>query len=237
MSATVAQVARKMRPWLWAGVALMAVGLFVLSRRQNPAHSPSSEGMLDPEVARAIASMSIPEFRLVDQSGNVVGREIFRDRWTILDFGFSYCTMACPVLKQNLSSAMAELEDTSVRAVTISVDPTNDTPLRLREYAKEMEMDLDRWSLLTEAGGEAGEVRKVAVDSLGFMMQGDPANQIRKPDGSTMDNILHPTRFLVIGPDIKVRGMYRGNEPGEVQQMVTDLRTWMKAGTPTSSAR
>jgi hypothetical protein len=44
-----------------------------------------------------------------------------------------------------------------------------------------------------------------------------------------MNNIAHPTRFLVVGPDVTVRGMYRGNEPGEVQQMVAHLRAWTSA--------
>ncbi len=230
---TIGMVARRMRPWLWAGVALMAVVLVVVASRK-PATAPgmnpgADDAAASAEVAKAIASMTIPEFRLVDQTGQYAGRDIFKDRWTILDFGFSYCTMACPVLKQNLATAVHELRDTPVRMVTISVDPVHDTPLRLRAYADEMDIDLARWTFLTESGGDAGEVRKIAVNSLGFMLDEDPANQIHKPDGTTMNNIAHPTRFLVIGPDVTVRGMYRGNEPGEVLKMVTDLRAWMPA--------
>lgn len=226
----VAVFARRLRPWLWAGVVLMAVALVLAGRQGSPKGGEQAEAAVDAEVAKAIASMRIPEFKLVDQSGKVTGREIFEGRWTILDFGFSHCTMACPVLKQNLTTAVCELRDTPVRVVTISVDPEHDTPLRLQEYAKELDVDLSRWTFLTESGGTPGEVRKIAVDSLGFMLQADPTNQIRMPGGGTMDNIAHPTRFLVIGPDVSVRGMYRGNEPGEVQRMVEQLRVWTKPG-------
>lgn len=226
-SGGIASAARRARPWLWAGVAAMAVALFALSRHRAAPSEAASVSSADPEVAKAIASMKIPEFQLVDQDGTLVGREMFAGRWTVLEFGFSHCTMACPVLKQNLSTAMAELSGTPVRAVTISVDPAHDTPLRLRAYAQELGVDRERWSFLTEAGGQAGEVRRLVVDSLGFMLEADDANQIHLPGGGTMSNIAHPTRFLVIGPDVTVRGMYRGNDPGEVRQMVAHLQEWI----------
>lgn len=223
-----AVVARKARPWLWVGVGLSAIGLFALSRMQRGQAGAAAIPAADPAVAAALASMKIPEFQLLSQAGQMVGRDIFQDRWTILDFGFSHCTMACPVLSQNMSTAAYELRDTPVRIVTISVDPSHDTALRLQEYAKEIGADLSRWTFLTEAGATPGEVRKIAVDSLGFMLEDDPSNQIHMPSGATMNNIAHPTRFLVIGPDVTVRGIYRGNEPAEVSRMVAELREWTK---------
>ena len=42
------------------------------------------------------------------------------------------------------------------------------------------------------------------------------------PDGAMMNNILHPTRLMLVGPDRRLIGVYPFNDPEAVDEMVRD---------------
>ena len=88
---------------------------------------------------RAPVLGSIPDFVLIDQNSKPFGTEQLRGSVWIADFIFTSCPDMCPML----TSAMATIERETaeepalkdVRFVSISVDPDNDTPAVLAEYA------------------------------------------------------------------------------------------------------
>jgi protein SCO1/2 len=70
---------------------------------------------------------------------------------------YTTCKAACP----RLTADMRNIEDKipvdlkeDVQYVLVSIDPVNDTPKRLKEFAKENYIDTEQWTLLqgTESG-------------------------------------------------------------------------------------
>lgn len=176
--------------------------------------------ILSDQPQEYLADLSFPDFTLTAQDTTPVGPEYFDDRFTIVDFVFTNCTLACPVMFSNLIPLHKDLAGTPVRFLSISVDPENDTPETLRDFARRMDIDTVRWTL---AVGDRQTIESI-IRSLKFTVYDDPGTQIPLDDGTTMDNIVHPTKALLIGPDRGVIGMYSGLEYESVQQLGRDVR-------------
>ena len=67
-------------------------------------------------------------------------------------------------------------------------------------------------------------LKSLMTDGLGLGLQKDESTPIDMGGGKTMANLVHSSRFIVVSPEGRVVGMYRGTDPGEVDQMARDLR-------------
>ena len=78
------------------------------------------------------ALQPLPKFALINQSGHTIRAEDLRGRAAIISFLFTNCQDTCPVVTARLAQAQAEVRaaglSSSVRFVSITVDPTTDTP-------------------------------------------------------------------------------------------------------------
>jgi protein SCO1/2 len=89
---------------------------------------------------RTEAAYSIPEVTLLRQDGAKVSlpKELDDGRPVIASFIFTSCAAICPIITRVMSQVQAKLggERGKVHMMSISIDPEQDTPARLREYAK-----------------------------------------------------------------------------------------------------
>lgn len=94
----------------------------------------------DSAVTRSAVNYTIPEVRLVREDGKSVSLpdELNDGRPVVMNFVFTTCTTICPLLSQTLERLQAKLgaERDGVHLVSITIDPEEDTPERLAEYAK-----------------------------------------------------------------------------------------------------
>jgi protein SCO1 len=158
----------------------------------------------------------VPEFELTAQDGEPRTHEMFEGRITILDFMFTHCPFACPGMKLAMEELTRRLQDTNVQFVSITVDPERDTPERLGEFAAERGYDTSRWTLLT---GRMDVITHIATDSLKLLVQPDERVQIPLPDGSEMANVIHPTKFILVGPDREVLALYEATFPEDLEAL------------------
>ncbi len=61
---------------------------------------------------------------------------------------YTSCKSACPRLMADMRHIYADVDDASVKYVLISIDPTVDTPERLKAVAFENQMDNEQWVFL-----------------------------------------------------------------------------------------
>lgn len=166
-----------------------------------------NRGVLTPD--EGLEGLVIPEFSLIDQSGQPLDHSVFDGRVTILDFSFTNCPFVCPGMTAAMISLQSDLVGTGVRFASISVDPAHDTPEVLRAHCEELGVDSTRWAWMT---GDEKEIRKIVAESLKFEIQDDPSKTITLKDGSQMSNIMHPSRLFLIGPDRKLLSLYAFND-------------------------
>ena len=93
-----------------------------------------------PETTRSVVAYTIPEVKLVRDDGATVDlrHELDDGRAVVLNFIYTTCTSVCPLTSQTfaqLQDKLGAVRD-SVHLVSISIDPEQDTPARLRAYAQ-----------------------------------------------------------------------------------------------------
>lgn len=71
---------------------------------------------------------------LVDQNGSHVTQADFAGQPAVIYFGFTNCPDVCPTSMYAVAEAMAQPGGYDLQPILISVDPTRDTPERMRQY-------------------------------------------------------------------------------------------------------
>ena len=73
---------------------------------------------------------------LLDQQGKPMPLQSIRAPYKLVYFGYTRCTESCPVALASMSMAKALLGSRARRLalIFITIDPTHDTPTRLRSY-------------------------------------------------------------------------------------------------------
>jgi protein SCO1 len=195
---------------IWAALAgfiafVLVLGIASLLRGGRPADRL-------PVVA------TLPDFTLVGSDGDAVSRADLEGGLWVADFIFTSCAGICPIL----SSRMAELQkilserDIDARLVSISVDPANDTPEALREYAKRYAADPDRWWFLT---GERDALYELI--GKGFLLSVAERTPGAVDDGGEL--ITHSDRFVLVDRQARIRGYYHGTESESVRRLLEDI--------------
>lgn len=152
-----------------------------------------------------------PDFSLTNQDGKRISLRDFRGKALAITFIYARCPLPayCTRMSSNFSdianqvNADAELKN-KIRLLTISFDPENDTPEKLRSYGigylgNDPKTRFDVWQL---AVGKDAEVRKIA-DFFGLRYEVDQNDKTQ---------INHSLRTAVIAPDGKVTKIFPGNE-------------------------
>ena len=85
----------------------------------------------------------VPNLPVVTQDGKVFQfyEDLIKDKIFVISFFYASCTQICPLATARLSELQDVLGDSVGREIffyTISVDPENDTPERLKNYAEAM---------------------------------------------------------------------------------------------------
>ena len=176
----------------------------------------------DPLTPRAgFEEMKVPAFAGRTQDDKPVDETIFDGRVTVLSFIFTHCPLACPVMTSTVKGVADELKADSVQFVTISLDPGNDTPARLKEWGENYKADFARWTFINAGPGVHKHIlQNVFQEHLEL----DPSFQIPLDGDKTMDNIVHPTAIYLIGPDRRIIDRFASKRAEEVASLVQRAR-------------
>ena len=102
--------------------------------------------------------------------------------------------------------------DDNVKIISLTVNPEEDTPKQLKEYALKRKIDLRKWQLGT---GNKRDLYRFARNGL-FITATDG-------DGGPND-FIHSDKFVLIDRNDHIRGYYDGTSPAEVAQLIKDIR-------------
>lgn len=151
----------------------------------------------------------VPTFSLTSQRGDTFGSGDLQGKVWIANFMFTSCPSSCPRLTRHMARVQARLrnERERLRLVSFSVDPTVDTPERLRTYGAQYGVDPGMWSMLT---GPNGAVQDISVRGFNLALQA-PEYQGARPANY---NILHGEHIMLIDRRMHIRGYYRADAQG-----------------------
>jgi protein SCO1/2 len=184
----------------------------------------SIPGQPAPEVkAPEQIGKEVPEIALTDQDGKKITFKNYRGKTLAVTFIYRECPLPefCIKMSRNFSDAALKIMDNAeyrdkFRLLSISFDPTRDTPAKLREYGKGYlgnpdKPDFTVWQL---AVGPEKDIRNLA-DFFGLKYEIDPTDQA---------NFNHSLVTAIISPEGKVVKILNGNR-WSTEELITEMRS------------
>jgi protein SCO1/2 len=170
----------------------------------------------------------VPDFEFVNQNGDTITNEDLLGKVYIVDFFFTTCPTICTPMSRNLSIVqenLAKYDD--FMAVSISIDPDNDQPQVLKEYASRYNAQASDWQFLTGDKVATYELARKGFNAY-VGESDDPAIRFE-----------HSGNFALVDRDGYIRSrkddygnwiyVYRGIEeneiPAQIQEITEDAET------------
>lgn len=163
----------------------------------------------------------VPDFVLTNQDGKRLSIKDFKGKALAITFIYARCPLPdyCIRMSTNFSDVAnvlnKEPDVQKYALLSISFDPENDTPAKLKSYGLgylgKGSTSLGVWQL---AVGKDDEIRKIA-DFFGLRYE---------TDANDKTQINHSLRTAVIGPDGKVVKIFAGNEWSPAE-LLSELKT------------
>jgi len=212
---------RRIRIALLVAGGVMWVAVFVVlfriwkERREayDPADDPAAPQPY--KLPDKFPSYALPEFELTECRGGTVSKTNLQGRPWVASFIFTRCRGECPKVIGQLQKLRDSLADSSVRLVTISVDPEHDTPEVLQRYAENLNADRERWLFLT---GEQDEIYRLVQQ--GFKLS---VKQNTGEERSPGNEVGHSQSVLLVNAEGVVVGKFNGTSELEMLRLRREI--------------
>jgi protein SCO1/2 len=103
-------------------------------------------------LSQGALGQRLPELTLTDTNGRTVRLSDYRGKPLLVSMIYTACADVCPTLLESLYPAVEAgrraLGEDSFAVITVGFDIRNDTPERLRLFARSRGIDLPNWSFL-----------------------------------------------------------------------------------------
>ena len=93
--------------------------------------------------------MKVPDFQLTDQNGQMISNKDMLGKVYLVEFFYSHCPTICPVMNSNMKYIMTEINRPDFGIVSISIDPTHDTPEVLKNHARMIGATSQNWHFVS----------------------------------------------------------------------------------------
>jgi protein SCO1/2 len=142
--------------------------------------------MAPPQVTRSVANYATPDISITRSDGTRVSfaQALDDGRPVLLDFIYTTCTTICPVMSQTFAEVQRRLgaDAGSVKMVSVSTDPEQDTPARLTEYAKRYRAGA-QWTFYTGTVEASIAAQRAFDEYRGDKMNHTPVTFFRSAPG------------------------------------------------------
>lgn len=177
--------------------AVLGIALSLSHRNSSPSQIEIS-GFIFPEP------LPLTSVELVDHNNQPFTEANFKDKWTLVYVGYTFCPDACPIALTTLNQVWSQIEHLQSKTATmlVSVDPTRDTPEHLNNYIKYFNTNF------TAATGEPAAIKSFA-DQV-------KANYSIPEDKSDPNYLIdHSSTIILIDPDASVHAVFTSPQTAE----------------------
>ena len=204
------------------GISLLIVSVIIISIFYNilkpkkvlPIYQPTqvSVELVDSTIQHKKKYHKIADFSLINQNGDTITQETYKNKIYVADFFFTTCKTICPIMTKNMHVLQKEfITDNEVMLLSHSVTPEIDTVAQLKRYAKEKFVNSSKWNLVT---GDKKEIYKLARKS--YLAVKDDG------DGGPFD-MVHTENFMLIDKERQIRGFYDGTNLDDIDRLIDDI--------------
>lgn len=161
---------------------------------------------------------TIADFSLVNQNGDTITQDYYKDKIYIADFIFTTCPTICPIMTDHMVLLQEKLKDNAqVLLLSHTVTPEIDSVPQLKKYALEKGVNDAKWNLVT---GDKKQIYDLARKS--YLVAKD--NPFKEYD------LIHTENFVLVDTKKRIRGFYDGTDPEAIEELMEDIVILQKEG-------
>ncbi len=183
--------------------------------RQLPIYNPANVNpkLVDKSIQGVNKNHTVANFTLINQNGDTITQEDYKDKIYVTDFFFTRCTTICPIMTDNVVKLQDEfINDDDIKFLSISVTPDIDSIPVIREYATNKGVIDSKWNVTT---GNKKHIYELARKSYFAVVD--------QGDGGLQD-FIHTTHFVLVDKQKQIRGIYDGIDDIEIQRLIDDIK-------------
>jgi len=158
---------------------------------------------------------TVPPFAFTDQNGESFGTRQLEGKVWVANAIFTRCPTVCPLSTQRMFQVQHHARGLGnyLHIVSFSVDPENDTPKVLHDYAKEHKVSPRMWTFLT---GDAEALKQTLNGGLKIYMgkQAEPSDDLM--------SIGHGSHFVLVDSKMRIRNYYDPTDSGAIDALLRD---------------
>jgi protein SCO1 len=159
---------------------------------------------------------TIPDFSFIDQDSQVITNKTLENKIYISDFFFIHCPSICPKVKAQMMRIYDKYKDNDkVILLSHSIDTKNDTVPALKVYANKLEIETDKWHLVT---GDHDLIYSIADEYFVAALVNEDA-----PGGFD-----HSGRIILVDENRNIRSFAEGTDPESVTKFMLDIDKLLK---------
>lgn len=156
---------------------------------------------------------TIPAFSFIDQDNKTITEKEVDGKIYVADFIFTRCGSICPKMTTNMGTLQEKFRnDPDILLLSHSVTPEMDSVPVLKKYATERGVISGKWHLLTGNKDDIYRLAKkeyYAGDTIGYYQTGN--------------EFLHTENFILVDKQRRIRGVYNGTLPLEMERLIDDI--------------
>ena len=173
--------------------------------------------LVDDAVRHITRDHKIGDFYLINQNGDTITQNDFKNKIYIADFFFTRCQTICPIMAINMKELQENyLDDNNIKLLSHSVTPIIDSVSVLRSYADENGAVDGKWEITT---GEKKHIYELARKSyFAVLDEGDGGDQ----------DFIHTEQFVLVDKKMQIRGFYDGTNKDELERIYKDINILKK---------
>ena len=204
------------------GLVFLVISIVIVSIMYNildvykplPIYQPSnvSTELVDSTIQYKRKYHKVADFTLINQNGETITQDNYKDKIYVADFFFTTCQTICPIMTDHMKDIQEELKnDSDILLLSHSVTPEIDSVAQLKKYALEKGVIDNKWNLVT---GDKKQIYELARKSyLAVKTDGD---------GGPYD-MIHTENFMLIDKKRQIRGFYDGTNPEDIERLLDDI--------------
>ena len=183
-----------------------------------PIYQPAevNEKLVDTSIIHVSKYHKISDFKLINQNGEEITQEFYKNKIYVADFFFTTCQDICPIMTKNMYRLQEELkEDNDILFLSHTVIPEIDTVQQLKKYAVDNKIDESKWNLVT---GDKKQIYELARKSYLAVEDAEFGEY----------DMIHTENFMLIDKKRQIRGFYDGTNDLEIDRLLSDIEILKK---------
>ena len=183
--------------------------------KKLPIYNPADVNpkLVDESMIHIRKNHKVADFKLINQNGDTITQEDYKDKIYVADFFFTRCQTICPIMTNNMGKLQEVFKnDNDIKFLSLSVTPEMDSIPILREYADRKGVIDTKWNITT---GDKKHIYELARKSYFAVLD--------EGDGGIQD-FIHTENFILVDKKKQIRGFYDGTDSKDIQRLITDIK-------------